>query len=103
MTVPTLNATCGTDRAARATCHQNPEGSRLSEHGGTEEFEAVYGRQWQPMVRLAALTTGSTAIAEEIVQDAFIGLYRHLSLASLMGPPGRQCDGTGLGCSASAG
>ena len=49
----------------------------MSEQAGTEAFEAVYERLWQPMVRLAALTTGSTAIAEEIVQEAFSGLYRH--------------------------
>lgn len=29
------------------------------------------------MVRLAAMTTGSVAIAEEIVQDAFVQLHRH--------------------------
>jgi RNA polymerase sigma factor (sigma-70 family) len=39
-------------------------------------FEETYQQHWLPMVRLAALTTGSIAIAEEIVQDAFVSLYR---------------------------
>lgn len=39
-------------------------------------FEDVYASQWQPLVRLAALTTGSIALGEEIVQDAFFDLHR---------------------------
>lgn len=41
-----------------------------------ETFEALYRRQWTPMVRFAALTTGSVALAEEIVQDAFADVHR---------------------------
>ena len=51
----------------------------MSEQGATEEFASVYEQLWQPMVRLAALTTGSMAIAEEIAQDAFCDLYRRWS------------------------
>lgn len=40
-------------------------------------FEAVYEDRWAPMVKLAGLTTGSRALAEEIVQDAFIQLHRN--------------------------
>ena len=36
----------------------------------------LYERQWQPMTRLACLLMGSNAKAEEIVQEAFISLYR---------------------------
>ena len=39
-------------------------------------FEEAYERQWLPLVRLATLTTGSLAVAEEIVQEAFVSLYR---------------------------
>lgn len=39
-------------------------------------FEDVYQHQWLPLVRLATLTTGSLATAEEIVQEAFVSLYR---------------------------
>lgn len=40
-------------------------------------FALTYQQRWTPMVRLAAMTTGSVAIAEEIVQDAFVQLHRH--------------------------
>lgn len=40
------------------------------------EFDSFYRSQWLPMVRFASLTTGSTALAEEIVQDAFLETYR---------------------------
>lgn len=39
-------------------------------------IEDVYMERYPPLVRLAALTTGSVALAEEIVQDAFVQLYR---------------------------
>jgi RNA polymerase sigma-70 factor (sigma-E family) len=42
--------------------------------GGT--IETVYRDRYSSLVRLAALTTGSVAHAEEIVQDAFVQLYR---------------------------
>jgi RNA polymerase sigma factor (sigma-70 family) len=38
-------------------------------------FEDVYRVDYPRMVRAARLITGSTATAEEIVQDAFIALY----------------------------
>jgi len=39
-------------------------------------FEALYRERWDPMVRLAYLLTGSQAIAEELVQDAFVSVHR---------------------------
>lgn len=36
----------------------------------------LYERHWEPMTRLACLLMGSNAKAEEIVQEAFITLYR---------------------------
>jgi RNA polymerase sigma factor (sigma-70 family) len=36
----------------------------------------VYESRYRPLVHIARLTTGSTALAEEIVQDAFADLYR---------------------------
>jgi RNA polymerase sigma factor (sigma-70 family) len=38
-------------------------------------FEDVYRADYPRMVRAARLITGSTATAEEIVQDAFVALY----------------------------
>lgn len=39
-------------------------------------FDDVYAAQWQSLVRFAALTTGSIALGEEIVQGAFFDLHR---------------------------
>jgi RNA polymerase sigma-70 factor (sigma-E family) len=49
------------------------EAETLVEEDG---FEAAYARLWPEMVRIAHLLTGSQAIAEELTQDAFLGLYR---------------------------
>lgn len=38
------------------------------------EFDAVYASQFAPMVRLAYVTTGSLAAAEDVVQEAFVEL-----------------------------
>jgi RNA polymerase sigma factor (sigma-70 family) len=38
----------------------------------TEGFTALYRQQYAPMVRLAYLLVGSEAVAEELVQDAFL-------------------------------
>jgi RNA polymerase sigma factor (sigma-70 family) len=48
------------------------------EGGGVDaSFEALYAGLRPRMVRLAYLSVGSTAVAEEIVQEAFVGLHRH--------------------------
>jgi RNA polymerase sigma-70 factor (sigma-E family) len=49
-----------------------------------ELLPGLYTAQWGPMVRLAALLLGSTAQAEEVVQEAFVGVYRKRS--RLRGP-----------------
>ena len=43
------------------------------------EFEALYRSHYARMVVLARLTIGSLAEAEEVVQDAFVQLYRNWS------------------------
>ncbi|MEV0155955.1 sigma-70 family RNA polymerase sigma factor [Micromonospora sp. NPDC050686] len=43
---------------------------------GEDVFGAAYERQFRAMVRFAYLTTGSAAAAEDIVQEAFVDLYR---------------------------
>lgn len=40
-------------------------------------LEVLYRTQRLPMVRLAHLMTGSNAVAEEVVQEAFIRLQEH--------------------------
>ncbi|HRE00180.1 MAG TPA: sigma factor [Ilumatobacteraceae bacterium] len=39
-------------------------------------FVDVYNDRYRVLVEIARLTTGSNALAEEIVQDAFVDLYR---------------------------
>ena len=41
-----------------------------------EAFVALYRERYDPMVRLAYLMTGRQAIAEELVQDAFVSVHR---------------------------
>ena len=42
----------------------------------TEDLERLYRAEHLPMLRMARLVTGSKALAEEAVQDAFIALYQ---------------------------
>ncbi len=39
-------------------------------------FHALYLREYSPMVRLAYVTTGNVAAAEDLAQDSFAELYR---------------------------
>jgi RNA polymerase sigma factor (sigma-70 family) len=38
---------------------------------------AVFAREHERLVRVAYLLTGSSAVAEDLVQDAFVRLHRH--------------------------
>jgi RNA polymerase sigma-70 factor (sigma-E family) len=40
-------------------------------------FDALYRTQWWPMIRLAQGLVDDVSSAEDVVQDAFAGLYRH--------------------------
>lgn len=44
---------------------------------GADDAAAVYRAEYGRLVRLAFLLTGSHPAAEEVVQDAFVGLLRH--------------------------
>jgi RNA polymerase sigma-70 factor (sigma-E family) len=44
---------------------------------GPEPFEEFYRRARRPMIRLAYLMTAGSSVAEELVQEAFIGVHRH--------------------------
>lgn len=41
------------------------------------DFADLYRERYEPMVRLAFLLTGSNAVAEELVQDAFVKVHRN--------------------------
>jgi RNA polymerase sigma factor (sigma-70 family) len=47
-------------------------GCSSSEVIRAEEFASLFQRERDPMLRLAVLLVGSRAVAEEIVQDAFV-------------------------------
>jgi RNA polymerase sigma factor (sigma-70 family) len=42
----------------------------------SSDLTALYRRQREAMVRLARLLTGSTAVAEEVVQEAFLRMHQ---------------------------
>jgi RNA polymerase sigma factor (sigma-70 family) len=42
-----------------------------------EPLELLYARLQPVLIRLANLITGSEAVAEDVVQDAFVGFARH--------------------------
>jgi RNA polymerase sigma-70 factor (sigma-E family) len=47
-----------------------------------DAFVALYRERYDAMVRLAYLMTGSQAIAEELVQDAFVSVHRSWARAT---------------------
>jgi RNA polymerase sigma-70 factor (sigma-E family) len=51
-------------------------GSVEMTRGARFNLEALYAAQWLPMVRLAVLLVDDRGAAEDVVQDAFVGLYR---------------------------
>lgn len=40
------------------------------------DFDALYANQWHSMVRLAILLVDDRSAAEDVVQDAFVAVYR---------------------------
>jgi RNA polymerase sigma factor (sigma-70 family) len=59
--------------------HPPPDDLHVGQHDlhvGQRSFVDVYNDRYRPMVEIARLTTGSNALAEELVQDAFADLYR---------------------------
>lgn len=57
----------------------------VAERDEDDGFVALYRERYAPMVRLAYLMVGSRAIAEELVQDAFVSVHR--SWARATNPP----------------
>ena len=44
--------------------------------GSGLDFDTLYVTQWHPMMRLAILLVDDRASAEDVVQDAFVAMYR---------------------------
>lgn len=71
--------------------HRGPGGARavgVAPVGGADAaapwpdgFDQLYREQYPSLVRLAALLTGSGAVAEEVVQDAFVSCRAALQVA----------------------
>lgn len=49
---------------------------REPDPGDDRSFDALYRAQWWPMLRLAQGLVDDVSSAEDVVQDAFAGLYR---------------------------
>ena len=54
----------------------------MLEEDRDQAFVSLYRERYGPMVRLAYLMTGRQAIAEELVQDAFVSVHRVWSRAT---------------------
>jgi len=55
------------------------EATRLSDIDATRTFDDIFETEYRSMVRLATLMVDSVAIAEDLVQDAFVKLHRKWS------------------------
>jgi len=49
-------------------------------------FQSLHERESQPMLRLAALMVGSRQEAEDLVQEAFLGLSRDGTMSTIPAP-----------------
>src|SRR5438309_9424618 len=52
------------------------EGSMATVTASRLDLDAVYADQWHAMVRLAVLLIDDRSAAEDVVQDAFVAVYR---------------------------
>lgn len=52
------------------------DGLAVADRVVAASFDDVYRSSWLPMLRLATLLMGSRAEAEDVVQSAFVNLYR---------------------------
>jgi RNA polymerase sigma factor (sigma-70 family) len=55
-----------------------PDRDRPRPGSSVRSFESLYRDRFEDMVRLAAMLSGSRAVAEDVVQDAFANLYLRL-------------------------
>jgi RNA polymerase sigma-70 factor (sigma-E family) len=60
----------------RAPTRQQPAATASLSGVLPGEFDRVYQQYWWPMLRLSIGLVDTTAAAEDVVQDAFVALYR---------------------------
>jgi RNA polymerase sigma factor (sigma-70 family) len=63
-------------------------GRQPSDPVADRRFDALYRTQWWPMLRLAQGLVDDVGSAEDVVQDAFAGLYRNVNCADLVADTG---------------
>jgi RNA polymerase sigma-70 factor (sigma-E family) len=59
--------------------------------GRDQSFEALYGEEYEPMLRIAFLLVDSTDLAEEVVHDAFAKVFERWSKVTNPGAYLRTC------------
>ncbi|MDQ1740096.1 MAG: hypothetical protein QOE53_1748 [Pseudonocardiales bacterium] len=62
---------------------------REPDPGADRGFDALYRIQWWPMLRLAQGLVDDVSSAEDVVQDAFAGLYRNSAVLADAGAAAR--------------
>jgi RNA polymerase sigma-70 factor (sigma-E family) len=48
----------------------------VAKHGGSDDFDAFFRREYRPLVGLAIVLTGDAAAAEDLAQDALVAAHR---------------------------
>lgn len=64
------------DEEHAATVPEQSDSTEPSEPLSSAELVSLFGRQREAMVRFACLLTGSPAVAEEVVQEAFLKIHQ---------------------------
>ncbi|HEY7070997.1 MAG TPA: sigma-70 family RNA polymerase sigma factor [Acidimicrobiales bacterium] len=59
--------------------------------GAGESFDELFRREREPMVRVAYLIAGSTAVAEEVAHDAFVTVFERWDRLDQPGAYLRRC------------
>jgi RNA polymerase sigma-70 factor (sigma-E family) len=59
------------------TARVDPVAAPEADPASAPDVETVYREAWSRLVRLGYVLSGSTAAAEDLAQEAFVGLLRH--------------------------
>ena len=75
----------------RTTLDARSDGPIEPTPGRDDGFEALYGEEYEPMLRIAFLLVDSTDLAEEVVHDAFAKVFERWSKVTNPGAYLRTC------------
>ena len=76
---------------SRATTASRPAGAIETTPDREAGFEALYGEEYEPMLRIAFLLVDSTDLAEEVVHDAFAKVFERWNKVTNPGAYLRTC------------